>query len=281
MIQKKITSLENIEPEVDFSFINKEADIDLRKEVQRPPIAISIGVDDVAYKGVHYPLRFGTFGNISLIKGEEKSRKSFLKSLIIACAIGGNSNKYTNGLEVKGYIGNKLIFDIDTEQDKHDSFMASRRVCEIVGFYPENYKAKMLRKYSPKIRLQYLEWLFNESDYKNDLGLVCIDGFVDLVLDFNSQSESTELVSKLMKWSQERKCHIMGVLHLNPNTDKARGHLGTILQQKCESVVIIKDEGDYSEVRCQRARGKKFNNFNLKINNEWLPEIEQIGMDWK
>jgi len=259
---------------LDFKSIHEKALIDLDLVYDRPPLVISIGRDDKAYNGTHYPLRFGTAGNISMIKGEEKARKSFLKSLILGCSFGGNSNLYTNSIDILGHdLKDKWIVDIDTEQDDYDSWLNAIRIPKLVGIKPDNYMAIKLRDKTPGERLQYVEWLFLESEYRNNLGVVSIDGYVDLINDFNSQLESSELTQKLMKWSSISKAHITGVLHLNPNSDKARGHLGTILQQKCETVVIIADKGDYSLVTCQRGRGKKFREFCISVNNEWLPEI--------
>lgn len=259
---------------IDFASSHKELEIDLRATYDRPPLCLSIGEDDKAYNGYHYPLRFGTYGNISMIKGEEKARKSFLKSLLIANAAGGNANRFTQDIKIQGHnLEDKYIFDIDTEQDDYDSWLAATRIPNMCGGFPPNYKAIKLRDKTSIERLQYVEWLFMESEYRNKLGLVSIDGYVDLVKDFNNNIESTEFTEKLMKWSKVTRCHITGVLHLNPGSEKARGHLGTILQNKCETVVIIKDKGAYSEVTCQRARGKKFPNFCLLVNDNWLPEI--------
>lgn len=256
----------------DFSSIHNKSVINLNERPDRPPLAISIGYDDIAYNGTHYPLRFGTFGNISMIKGEEKARKSWLKSMIISCAIGGNSNIIAD--EIVGHnLKDKYIIDIDTEQDSYDAWMVADRVRRMVGAMPENYIPVMLREYNSTERLGYLEWLFMESEYKSNLGIVSIDGYVDMLKDFNSLTESIEFTQRLMKYSSVTKSHITGVLHLNPNSEKARGHLGTILQQKCETVVIIKDEGDYSQVNCQRGRGKKFRPFAISVNSDWLPYI--------
>jgi len=264
----------NQEKVLDFKAIHEKALIDLDLVYDRPPLVISIGRDDKAYNGVNYPLRFGTAGNISMIKGEEKARKSFLKSLILGCSFGGNSNLYTKSIDILGHdLKDKYIIDIDTEQDDYDSWLNAIRIPKLVGIKPDNYMAIKLRDKTPNERLQYVEWLFMESEYRNKLGVVSIDGYVDLINDFNNQLESSELTQKLMKWSSISKAHITGVLHLNPNSDKARGHLGTILQQKCETVVIIADKGDYSLVTCQRGRGKKFREFCISVNNEWLPEI--------
>lgn len=273
----KLPGLEVDETVTDFKAMHKKAVINLSEKPLRAPLAISIGYDDVAYKGVNYPLRFGTYGNISMIKGEEKARKSWLKSLIIGCAIGGDANLYAE--EIHGHhLSEKLIIDIDTEQDNFDAWMVADRVQRLVGAMPKNYIPVMLREYTSKERLDYLDWLFMESEFKNDLGLVSIDGFVDMVEDFNSLKECKDFTQRLMKYSTLSKCHITGVLHLNPNSDKARGHLGTILQQKCETVVIIKDEGDHSSVICQRGRGKKFKPFGISVNKDWLPYVvEETG----
>ena len=64
---------------IDFNAMHNKALIDLEIAYERPPLVISIGRDEKEYNGIHYPLRFGTAGNISMIKGEEKARKSFLK----------------------------------------------------------------------------------------------------------------------------------------------------------------------------------------------------------
>lgn len=244
--------------------------VDILKKVPRPPLAISIGEDDRSYNGIHYPLRFGTFGNISMIKGEEKARKSFLKSLIIACAIGGNANNYSS--DIKGHdLADKYIIDVDTEQGDYECWLNATRIPKMVGAVPDNYVPISMRKYSSKERLQLLEWIFNESEYRHKLGVVCLDGYVDFLKNFNDLEESIEFTQNLMKYSSQANCHITGVLHLNPNSEKARGHLGTILQQKCETVVIIKDEGESSLVTCQRARGKKFEDFSISVNDDWLP----------
>lgn len=257
----------------DFASIHKAAVTDLDNEPERPPLAISIGINPHEYNGNRYPLRFGTFGGISLIKGHEKVRKSFAKSLLLACAIGGKADNYCE--LIRGHdLWDKYIFDIDTEQGEHDVWLNATRIPKMVGKKPENYVSVQLRRYNHNERLGYLEWLFRESPYREKLGVVCLDGYVDFVKDFNSQQESTEFTQKLMTYASDGHCHITGILHLNPNMTKARGHLGTILQQKCETVVRIEDQGDYSAFMCERARGRRFEDFNFTVNPQtWLPEM--------
>ena len=269
-VQRKVEE----EPKVDYQQLHKNAVTDLTKAPPFPPIAISIGLDDREYGGIRYPLRFGTFGNISMIKGEEKARKSFLKSLLLSCAIGGKSNNYTKDIEITGHdLTNKWIIDIDTEQDTYDAWLNASRIPQMVGKLPPNYLYLKWREYTPQERIQLLEWLFMESEYKNNLGIVSLDGYVDFLKNFNDLEESSQFTQRLMKYTSLTKCHLTGVLHLNPNSDKGRGHIGTILQQKCETVVIIKDMGEFSLITCQRARGKKFKDFTMRIDDNWMPYI--------
>lgn len=255
--------------EDDFSpeEIFKKREINLKAAPKVSPIAISIGTDEN-----NKPLIFGTYGNISLIKGEEKARKSFLKSLLEANCFDGNSNNYTNSIVIKCHnLGDRYVVSLDSEQDEFYAWLNANRVKTMCGFIPDNYKYYYLRGETISNRLKYIEWLLFKSPLKDKIGILVIDGYVDLVHDFNNQIECIELVSKLMKYSEMANCHITGVLHLNPDTTKGRGALGTILQQKCETVTIIKDEGDYSKVYCQRGRGKKFDDFYLSIDEKYMP----------
>jgi hypothetical protein len=257
-----------------ISDVFKDTIIDITQIVDRPPLAVSIGYDDKAYGGVHYPLKFGSMGNISLITGQEKSRKTFVKSLIEACTFGGKSNFYTDTLEIKGYLGDKYLISIDTEQSLYDSVMTAKRVPHMVGSMPDNYISLMWREKSTKERLQLLEWLYMESSYKENLGMVILDGVVDCVQDFNSLTECKEFTEKLMKYTSVTNSHLCGLLHLNPNSDKIRGHLGTILGQKAEMVMIVENKGEYSECKCKVVRGgKPFKPFTIQIDDQWMPYV--------
>jgi hypothetical protein len=274
---EEIKLLKTLEKTVDINlaaeFNNTTIDID--EVIERPPVAISIGKDDKSYGGVHYPLKFGSLGNFSVITGEEKSRKSFVKSLIESCTIGGKSNNYTNGIEIKGYLAEgKLIISIDGEQSRYDVWQNGNRIKKMVGTTPEHYKILMWREKSKIEKLKMLDWLFMESPYKDNLGLVMLDGFVDFVLDPNDQTEANIFTDLIMKYSSIANCHISGILHVNPNSDKMRGHLGTIMGQKAEMVMMVKNLGEYSQVSCKRVRGSKpFKDFTIRIDDEWMPYI--------
>jgi hypothetical protein len=267
---------------IDYQDFFNKCKIDLNKKYDRPPLAISLGYSQ--YGREMYPNRFVTFGNISMIIGDKKSRKTFFKSMLLACAIGGQSSDFNN--QIKGHnLQDKLIIDIDTEQDLYDNWQTAKRIPAMVGSVPENYISINLRGCNPTEIQGFLDWLFLESPYKDKLGIVAIDGYVDCINDFNNQTESKEFVTKLMKYSKTANCHITGVLHLNPGSEKSRGHFGTILEQKVEMVAMVKSiEGaNYSEVTCKAVRGAKgFDGFCISVNNDGLPYTteDRVDINW-
>ena len=212
----------------------------------------------------------GTLGNISLIKGKAKSRKSFLVNLIISSVLGNNQSSKIRGSE----IASKNILYFDTEQGRKHVGDSQNRIKDKVNLKYEidNLFTISLRKYTPYERAVYVERVIKNTD---DVGLVIIDGIKDLVTSINDERESTELSSKLLKWSTKYNCHIMVVLHENPSNDKSRGHIGTELTNKAETVLqvaIDPKNPKVSIVRPAACRNKEFEQFAFEIIEE-LPHV--------
>ena len=103
--------------------------------------------------------------------------------------------------------------------------------------------------------------------------LVVIDGVSDLLTNTNNLEESEALVSELLTLSTIYSCHIMCVLHTNPNSDKARGHLGSTLMRKAETVLFVHRVGDMSLVEPQYCRNMPFERFAFRV--EEVADAEQ------
>ena len=118
------------------------------------------------------------------------------------------------------------------------------------------------------------------------MGLVVIDGIRDLMLDINNSTEATKLVGDLMQWTSEQNIHIQTVLHLNKGDDNARGHIGTELNNKAETVLqITKDNTlpDRSIVAPAIIRSKPFDKFAFRLkeveDEVCVPEIDTSYTD--
>ena len=78
-----------------------------------------------------------------------------------------------------------------------------------------------------------------------------------------------------MRWTNMYNIHIHTVLHLNKSDDNTRGHIGTELNNKAETVMkVVKSEinPEVSEVRPMITREKEFSNFAFRISEDGLPE---------
>lgn len=255
---------------IDFNKILKESLIDPAEEIKQQPVAISIGESN--YKGIMYPIPFGSYGDFSCIVGASKSRKTFFKSMIEAGYIGGCSNIYNPS--IKGHNSDKkLVISFDTEQSNFHVQRVQRRVLELIGGNCDYYKTFGLRSYTPTERLQFIDWVVYESEFKNNIGLMSIDGYVDLVTDFNSLEQASGLTEKLLNWTANGKMHCTGILHKNFGTSKPVGHVGSSVLKKAETVVFIEKEEENTIAKCEYSRNQPFSDIKFMVDdNDWLPK---------
>ena len=255
---------------IDFKEMLNNALIDPSEELKPQPIAISIGSSN--YKGVEYPIPFGSYGDFSCIVGASKSKKTFFKSMIEAGYIGGKSNIYNPS--IKGHDSqDKFVISFDTEQSQYHTQRVQRRVLELVGANYDLYKTFSLRAYSPKERFDFIDWIVFESDFKDNIGLMSIDGYVDLVTDFNSLEQSTGLTEKLLQWTAKGKMHCTGILHKNFGTAKPVGHVGSSVLKKAETVVFIEKDEERTIAKCEYSRNQSFEDITFQVDNhDWLPK---------
>lgn len=216
----------------------------------------------------------GTLGNFSASIGKAKSKKTFNVSAIAASALSGRTVLRYRSMFPEN---KRKILYIDTEQGRHHCQQVLKRILRLAEMpddkVPENLIMLSLRKFAPRVRLLIVEEAIGTTP---DLGLVIIDGIRDFLYDINSSSESTEVISKFMQWTDDKQIHIHTVLHQNKNDEHARGHIGTELNNKAETVMQVevdKEERSISVVEAIHIRDREFEPFAFRINSETLPEL--------
>jgi hypothetical protein len=218
-------------------------------------------------------------GNISAVCGEAKSRKTFLTSGLVASAMAIPYSKLNN-FEIVDKNHTMDVLWVDTEQGEMHVRKVVDRISEMTGaklgglVSEPRLTTLALRELAPHERKQrmYDAMLLMHYD------LVVIDGIADLQRNTNDLEESDALVTELMALSTLAKTHIMCVLHTNPGSDKARGHLGSSLQRKAETVLFVHRVGETSIVEPQFCRNEPFARFAFAINEEGIPEICELPM---
>ena len=216
----------------------------------------------------------GTLGNFSASIGKAKSKKTFNVSAIAAAALKNGTVLHYRACFPEG---KRKILYVDTEQGKNHCQIVLNRILKLAGLPKDcdadNLTMLALRKYSPEIRLAITEEAIGMIP---DLGLVIIDGIRDFIHDINSPGESTDVISKFMQWTDDRQIHIHTILHQNKGDENARGHIGTELNNKAETVLLVekdKSNGDISNVSAMHIRAMDFEPFAFRINDNALPEL--------
>ena len=217
-------------------------------------------------------------GNISAIVGEAKSKKTFLTTALVASAI---AYRFKSTQAFKN-ISNNITLNVlwlDTEQSEGHVRKVIDRINTITGVKKANMEDSRLNVYALRELdpLQRREVL-HDALYTLKPNLVIIDGIADLQRDTNDLRESEALVGELMALSTGYNCHIICILHTNPGTDKARGHVGSALQRKAESVLYVHKVDDISIVEPQFCRNEPFERFAFRVNSEGIPYLTDLPL---
>ena len=243
--------------------------IDVNEVIPKPQIAWSLTTTKSEGEAI-----LGTLGDFGLIIGKAKSRKSFFISIAVSTALGNDAilNRFKSYLPPDK---NEVIY-FDTEQSKYYVQKAVKRICTQVDQpEPKNLHAFHLRSLNPAERLQFIE----TEIYSNDkIGFVVIDGIKDLVTSINDESEATMIASKLLKWTEERNIYLLTVLHQNKSDSNARGHIGTELINKAQTVLSVtkaENDNEISIVEPLQCRDIEPEVFAFEINEFGIPVIAE------
>lgn len=260
-----------------FEMIESELYVPLDQEVEKPPIAISIGSHQYSTPRGTFTdeTPVATYGNFSFIQAPPKSFKSYFVSILASVYL-RSENKWA-GANFKSYRDNRRLLHFDTEQGLWHCQKGFRRVADMAET-SEGYETYALRTISYKDRIEFIEHKLFENE-ENDIGLVIIDGIADLVSDVNDIVQANECVQKLMQWSAKKQCHIITVIHSNWGSDKPTGHLGSFAEKKAETQISLErnDESNVVSVKCKRSRNYGFDDFEFMINKFGFPEVIGSG----
>jgi len=243
-------------------------EVDSTIAVTRPPIAIDL------FNGME-SFVIGSMGNFTLVQGKAKSRKSYFVSTLAAAGL--SNNVVADCL--RGFIGDKIVVYIDTEQGDWHAARTKRRILASAGMDVDAnndrlryFKFRGLDRNAD--RLMFTEYVLNTIE---NVGLVIVDGITDLSSKgVNDEEEATEIASRLLKWTAEFNCHMICVLHENKNDRNAKGHLGSYLVQKAESVIAVKrDEHnrDVTIISPEYTRNMEFPEMEMVVGIDDVVEL--------
>ena len=259
---------------IDYENIWQSSLIHVTDEFTLPPVVLQAGEAII-----------GTLGNFSVSTGKAKAKKTFNVSAIVAAAlVNGQVLEYQASFPES----KRTILYFDTEQSPYHCQLVMQRILRLaklpIDKEPQNLKFSHLRAIAdPNERREIIRYAIYNTP---NVGLVVIDGIRDLMLDINNSTEATKLVGDLMQWTSEQNIHIQTVLHLNKGDDNARGHIGTELNNKAETVLQVTKDNTLPErsiVAPAIIRSKPFDKFAFQLkemeDGMCVPEIDHSYSD--
>lgn len=245
--------------------------IDVTIPVEKPPVIMMINHGNRVSERWK---RLMTLGNFSCVIGKSKSKKTFLMTKLISTF---GMNYYDSNYKFQSDLPEKkrMILHFDTEQSGYDGYVTAKRIHDMAGEVMENVATWDLREDKPSDRFMIIEHAVEK--FKDNIGVVFIDGIADIVHTINSEELANEVLYKLMRWTTVYNIHICIVIHQNKNDNWASGWLGTQIMKKAELVISSEkcaESEDYSKISCEMIRGvKDFKPFYMVIDELGLPEI--------
>lgn len=200
-----------------------------------------------------------TPGNLTCVSSQAKNGKSSLIAAMMAaaiCAEFNDSGRDTLGVTATAP-GGLTILQIDTEQSPFDAHQMIRRTLRRAGVEtsPPFLKPYSLAGFSASETRSAISLLI-AAEAVGGLHSVIIDGVADAVNDVNDAAECNAFVAELHDLAIKYNCPIIGVIHENPGQDggKMRGHLGSQLVRKAESIIRLKKTDEVTVVFSDKTR---------------------------
>jgi hypothetical protein len=196
-------------------------------------------------------------GNLMVITGQAKAGKSALVGAILSSMLDNQEHLSIGMAPNHNAFG---VIHFDTEQSRYDHYQLIVKAMNraAVSHVPDWIRSYSLADLPTVKRRQALASEMTAARREHHgIQFVIIDGVADLIHDPNDPKEAFALVEELHRLAIRHDTPIIGILHLNPGSDfKTRGHLGSQLERKAESVIALEREknGEIVTVYLKEAR---------------------------
>ena len=201
-------------------------------------------------------------GNIVVVEGRNKSGKSAFYAAGIASILGENVGDclgWTSDENPKKH----AVIHIDSEQSRGDHHKLICRTLKRAHLNekPAHFDSFCLTGWDIEEAKQALHLMLQKGkETHGGIHSVFIDGGADFLKSVNDESESIEWIKEMQAIAIRYFCPVFVIIHLNPSSgrmgslDKSRGHFGSQIDRKAETVLTIKMEEDVSTVSTRYSR---------------------------
>lgn len=141
---------------------------------------------------------------------------------------------------------------VDTERNLTEQLPAALQSIQIKAGYridehPAGFEYVTLLDIPREQRFEALKEYFDYSRTKSDKHIVVVlDVLTDCCKDFNRTDDAMPLIDHLNRAINNFNVTFICIIHENPGSEKARGHLGTELANKASTIMQVGYEKDAS-----------------------------------
>jgi RecA-family ATPase len=178
-------------------------------------------------------------GSYAVFTGASKSGKSTFVAATIASAFNGFQDIFEIKLNFPK--DRKRIGYFDTESSSYDFYMQMKKIEKFIdrNGLPDEIDAYNTREDNPKdIRSMIVQYLKSTPE----CSILIVDGFLDLLMDYNNVEESRFLTNWFKKITKEYNITLIGVLHTGKGNNETLGHLGSNTDRWANSTLIVEKD---------------------------------------
>ncbi len=207
----------------------------------------------------------GTSGNLVVIAAPPKAGKSAFDGAFLAAAMSEPGAQCDTLGVTSSNQEQKAVLHFDTEQSKdgwHKNGMRALARAQITpGQTPSFFGSYWLTGSTPQDKQELIKAaIIKAASEFAGVHSIHIDGVADLVADVNDAPSCSALVAWLHRLAVRYDTVIVLVIHTNPSktnvTPKMRGHLGSELERKAESNLVLTQSGEVTSVHATKQRGE-------------------------
>ena len=187
----------------------------------------------------------GSLGSMVVLTGKPKARKSTFLHFILASAI---THRSYYGIQCKLPDAKKTIVLIDTEQSNFELYNSIGRLSKLTGIPIHELNNYNFIVYSArKLDASEIRLMVNEILQKiPNIGILAIDGAIDLINDINDVKESKNIIQNIKFWIDTYSILFITIIHQNKSTNFSLGHLGSFASRFAQSELSIEKNDDGS-----------------------------------
>jgi hypothetical protein len=191
---------------------------------------------------------------INVIQGQAGVHKSRLAECICSAFLKLNGcNSELLGFKRTNFDTAHTVVYVDTERNLSEQLPYALQSIQMKAGYkledhPTNFMYFSLLQISRNERFDILNECLNliRQTINNPL-FVVLDVTTDCIEDFNKADKSLELIDLMNKAINQYNVIFLCLIHENPKSDKARGHIGTELMNKASTVMQVGFEKDANQ----------------------------------